>query len=265
MNHPNSLRAILLDKYRDHYRAVGRYWRDAPGQIRRPTARRFDRSFGFLVRQLPDRASVLDLGCGDGVLLAWLRRYRNVVPVGVDICEASVTAARDSLPGLEIHCADGRQFLESQTNRFSGIFCFDVLEHIPDEQLVWWMQAVYNALKPGGFFCCRAPNAAHLFGPYCRYKDLTHVRAFTSYSLIQLLESFGFIESRVIPLKPGSLVMALQTLVEYAIHKTLFLACGHPEREVFTSNVYAVGFRPVETHTGSLQSASSSIASSREP
>lgn len=230
MNYSNSLRAILLDKYHDHYRQVGIYWRRVPGQIGKGTARRFDRSFGYLVRHLPEGSNVLDLGCGEGTLVAWLKRYPNVVPVGVDICEGSVTAARQALPRIEIHCADGESFLKSQTNRFSGIFCFDVLEHIPDHELVPWMRAAWGALKPGGFFCCRAPNAAHLFAPYCRYKDLTHVRAFTSYSLIQLLDSFGFIESRVIPLKPGSLVMALQTLVEYVIHKTLFLACGHPER-----------------------------------
>ena len=106
----------------------------------------------------------------------WLGTNPGVVPVGVDLSEDQVAIARTHLPGIEVACADGLTFLRENPERFSGIFCFDLLEHIPqqDDYLVWF-EAALEALKPGGFFCCRTPNAANLTGDYSRYMDLTQL------------------------------------------------------------------------------------------
>lgn len=46
----------------------------------------FGRSDYALISQLiPERAKVLDLGCGDGALLAWLKEHKNVEARGVEI------------------------------------------------------------------------------------------------------------------------------------------------------------------------------------
>ena len=42
---------------------------------------------------MPDKASVLDLGCGDGSLLAFLARERNAHGYGVEITDAGVRAS----------------------------------------------------------------------------------------------------------------------------------------------------------------------------
>jgi methionine biosynthesis protein MetW len=42
---------------------------------------------------IPNNSHVLDLGCGDGTLLAWLTEYKNVSGYGVDKATANVISA----------------------------------------------------------------------------------------------------------------------------------------------------------------------------
>lgn len=46
--------------------------------------------YDLIVREVPEGSKVLDLGCGDGVLLQRLRDTKGVVPHGVEISEAGV-------------------------------------------------------------------------------------------------------------------------------------------------------------------------------
>jgi len=49
--------------------------------------------YAAIARWVPDKASVLDLGCGDGGLLAFLARERNARGYGVEIGDAGVRAS----------------------------------------------------------------------------------------------------------------------------------------------------------------------------
>src|SRR5205807_1987927 len=108
------------------------------------------------------------------------------------------------LPDTEIALEEGLEYLRKHPDSFSGIFCSDVLEHIPgDDDLLGWVESCIRALKPGGFFVARSPNAANLSATYSRYLDLTHERCFTSQSMLQLFEVAGFQNSRILPLRVG--------------------------------------------------------------
>ncbi len=203
-----------------------------------------DRTYGEYTNSLAPNSKVLDLGCGTGFLLHWLSSRPNVVPVGVDASPGQIDVAQSALPEIETHCDDGLAFLKSHPASFAGVFCSDVLEHVPSEDLLLeWMEAVRASLLPGGFFCIRVPNAANLFGCYSRYMDMTHARVFTSSSIVQLLEAGDFSRSRVFPIRAGWVVGRLRHLLESIAHRMLFWLTGRVGESTFTRNVCAVGYR----------------------
>ncbi len=60
------------------------------GYVQPPGARA---DFATIAGWLPERARVLDLGCGDGSLLAYLVRTRGVTGYGIEIDDAGVLAS----------------------------------------------------------------------------------------------------------------------------------------------------------------------------
>ena len=157
-NKSDSLRDLLVRHYATHYARVGEGYRMRRCPMRASIRRRYDRSFGYLLKDLPPASQVLDLGCGTGQLLFWLKQYSNISPIGVDINPQEVEDAKHLVPDVPVYCADGHMFLSQNENTFRGIFCFDVLEHLLDEELVLWMQAIRRALVPGGFFVAACPT-----------------------------------------------------------------------------------------------------------
>jgi SAM-dependent methyltransferase len=202
--------------------------------------------YGPLLAPLPAGSHVLDLGSGTGVLLSWLAQQPSIIATGVDSSPGQVEAARRSLgaSSARVVLQDGLAFLRAHPATFAGIFCLDVLEHLPTLDLcLEWVEASRDALLPGGFFLGRVPNAANLTGTYGRYIDLTHHRAFTRPSLIQLLEAADLTEARVVPIRSGHATGRARLALEHALHRAVFLLCGNGLESVFTNNVCALARR----------------------
>lgn len=149
-------------------------------------------------RYLPeDRdARILDLGCGDGLLLAWLERvgYRRLE--GVEISEEQVEAARAAC-GAEIHHRDvGSHLADREPASVDVVVAIDLLEHFPRVELLELLDAIHRVLRPRGRLVAKVPNGEGIFGPGVRYADLTHELAFTNQSARQALRAAGFSEVR---------------------------------------------------------------------
>ncbi|HEY3488877.1 MAG TPA: class I SAM-dependent methyltransferase [Candidatus Deferrimicrobiaceae bacterium] len=76
---------------------------------------------------IPEGASVLEVGCGTGTLLASLRPRRGV---GIDISERMVGIAAAKFPGLKFVTADAERFDPGET--FDFVIVPDVIEHLSD-------------------------------------------------------------------------------------------------------------------------------------
>jgi 2-polyprenyl-3-methyl-5-hydroxy-6-metoxy-1,4-benzoquinol methylase len=237
-----SLREELVDDYARHFTRL-----NATLETSAMSAADFaglSRTFGDVVAQLPQGAKILDLGCGTGYLLNWLVRQPGIAASGVDGSPTQLEIARRNLPNVEFTCSDGLTYLRENPDTFDGIFCTDVLEHIPGTELVIeWVQTARAALRPGGFFICRGPNAANFTGGYTRYIDLTHERSFTEKSILQLLDAGGLQGSRILPIHSGTFGGRVRQWFERIMHQIIYRICGQSGLSEFSYNICAVGFR----------------------
>jgi len=95
----------------------------------------FERTLAELLERA-DPASLLDVGCGEGVLVQRLARQlgsRRVV--GVDLEEESIQAgwSRHRAPNLEYHTMRGGE-LPFAEREFDTVSAIEVLEHVPDPE-----------------------------------------------------------------------------------------------------------------------------------
>ncbi|MFL5337559.1 MAG: class I SAM-dependent methyltransferase [Geminicoccaceae bacterium] len=73
--------------------------------------------------------SVLDVGCGGGRLLGWLRR-EGAAPMGLDPGVAELARARAEAPGVPLVAGRG-EALPFASGRFDLVLFFNSLHHVP--------------------------------------------------------------------------------------------------------------------------------------
>jgi 2-polyprenyl-3-methyl-5-hydroxy-6-metoxy-1,4-benzoquinol methylase len=200
---------------------------------------------------LPDErdASILDLGCGMGQFLAYLkaRGYERVT--GIDLSRSQIDYCHaQGLANAQL-VDDSIEFLAGQQQQFAAIVAIDVIEHIPKATLLPLLQAIYAALKPGGLFIMRVPNIAAAIGPWTRYMDITHELAFDERSAVQAMGMAGFATAWVEPLKTyyrrrwlGHAFEFIRRIF-YALLKAIYIiqAPGTKTPTIFTIFIVGIG------------------------
>lgn len=137
-------------------------------------------------------ARIVDLGCGHGAYLHFLKQagYHDVQ--GIDVSAEQVELAQ-RLGVPEVQQDDLNTFLEcAKSTSVNVVLLIDVLEHLNRSELFDTLDEVYRILKPGGRCIAHVPNAEGLFGMRIRYGDLTHELAFAPKSAQQLFATIGF-------------------------------------------------------------------------
>lgn len=99
--------------------------------------------FRLIAPLIPTGARVIDIGCGDGSLLLYLERERNVKGYGVDISAYAVNHARGR--GVEAEVADVTDPTFAINPETDHVIISEVLEHIADPE------AVLIRLRHAGF------------------------------------------------------------------------------------------------------------------
>lgn len=80
------------------------------------------------IERLHPAASVLDVGCGEGILIEWLRSCRRYE--GIDISQTALVSAKNRPPRTEhqvFHCASAEAFYSSCSTAFDCIVFNEVL------------------------------------------------------------------------------------------------------------------------------------------
>lgn len=165
--------------------------------------------FGSYVRnlKLPDffheGELVLDVGCGDGVVGAFLQEKAGVKVTGIDISEGAVRKAREK--GIDARVSSSEQKFPFSDSSFDKVFWGDNIEHLfaPSETI----KEIRRVLKKDGKLILSCPNMG-----YWRYRihyflngslpdtewtglapwEWSHIRFFNLEILRKFLYKYGF-------------------------------------------------------------------------
>ena len=96
-------------------------------------------------------SSILDVGCGTGILAKELKNM-NFEVSGIDISEDMINVANETTVGIEFAVSDMRNF--NLNKKFDMITCtFDAINYvIADEDMKDTMNNIYYHLNSNGFF-----------------------------------------------------------------------------------------------------------------
>ena len=156
----------------------------------------------FYVPYFSGRGNVLDLGCGRGEFLD-LMREAGVKARGVDTSRESVDLCR--YKGLSADVADLFTHLADLPElSLDGIFCSQVVEHLPPERLPELIRLASSRLEPGGVMAVETPNPECLaiFASHF-YLDPTHARPVPHALLAFYMEEYGLGRIEVHRLSPA--------------------------------------------------------------
>ena len=156
----------------------------------------------FYVPHFAKCRNVLDIGCGRGEFLETMRDA-GVPARGIDLSEESVALCRSK--DLEVEAADLFPYLENLAEgSLDGIFCSQVVEHLPPGRLPEMIRLCASRLDRGGVIAIETPNPECLaiFATHF-YLDPTHTRPVPSTLLAFYLEEFGVGRLEVRKLAPA--------------------------------------------------------------
>jgi O-antigen chain-terminating methyltransferase len=146
------------------------------------------------------RRAVLDVGCGRGEFLELMREI-GVPARGIELSAESVSMCRAK--GLEAEQADLFDYLRDQ--KLDGIFCAQVVEHLPPERIPELVRLASGALERDGILAIETPNPECLaiFATHF-YLDPTHTRPLPPGLVVFYLEEAGFGNVEVHRLSPAT-------------------------------------------------------------
>lgn len=158
-------------------------------------------SLAKLARLIRPGSQVLDVGCGPGVLAAYLAEQRACYVDGIEGDAASAQLGARSFRSLwvaDLEVQDPATLVAGA--RYDAIVCADILEHLREPERL--LRRLMPLLKADGELFLSVPNVAHagliaeLLGGELRYRDeglldRTHIHFFTRDSLLRLLDACG--------------------------------------------------------------------------
>jgi methionine biosynthesis protein MetW len=174
-----------------------------------------------IARLVPQGARVLDLGCGDGALLAYLQQHKGCTGYGVELSDANVHACvQRGVNVIQLNLDDGLNMFADQS--FDVVLQIDTLQHLRNAETM-----LSETARVGKIGIVAFPNFAHWFNrlsvlqgrmpvtkrlPYQWY-DTPNIRVGTfadfgdlaAKNNLQVLDAFGLQHGQEVRLWPNLL------------------------------------------------------------
>lgn len=227
-----------------HYDTYAEHKGYTPPQLGPKHVRRLDREIWVPGAYQPDM-SVLEVGCGTGLVLAYLYEKGVRTLAGIDR-DPKLAAILPASVRSRFQAADIQSYLSDappDAPKYDRICMFDVLEHFAPEDGCRLLMQLSRRLNPGGLIHLKVPNAGSPWGRQFQFGDLTHKTGYTPESLRQQAVAAGLVCRRQYPQKLGS---PSRRIWEALIHGALNTLLTSPP-EIWEGNFYALLEAPADT------------------
>jgi SAM-dependent methyltransferase len=153
------------------------------------------------VHHFQGRSPIVDLGCGRGEFLE-IAQEAGLLAYGVDSDEDVVAVCRSL--GLDARQEDLFDHLAGlKEESIGGVFCSQVVEHLPPELLPNLLAEIARVLQPGGAAVIETPNPA-TFATHVHsfWRDPTHIRPVPEAALGFAARTAGLVVESVVYTSP---------------------------------------------------------------
>jgi len=109
-----------------------------------------------LTAHLPPDATVLDVGCGNGIISRGIGS-KGFKVLGIDVSEKAIEKARElnKLPNVKFEVISAEQ-LVSDGKKYQAVICSEVLEHLNHPEKL--LHTLYQSLADDGLLIVTVPN-----------------------------------------------------------------------------------------------------------
>lgn len=149
--------------------------------------KRLDVVSKFIDKQSNNKSSVLDFGCGTGVLSYELASKNHIV-TAIDLNLKPIEILKNKIDYPDsIHFIQGDIFVIDFTKKYDFIVALDVLEHISIEELPKFIDKFKSLLNPNGHIIISGPteNTLYKIGRKIAGRDFTGDYHHTDISMIK--------------------------------------------------------------------------------
>jgi len=163
------------------------------------------------IQSLPDKARVLDAGCGTAKGIKLIIAYRpDIEVIGLDISQTERFIPQE-IKFVRGSVEEADKLFPADS--FDAIICLHVLEHLAYPMKT--ITAFKKVLKNNGLLYLEVPNWPRLINPLSDkffWNDYTHIRPFTKRAVARLMEDFAFIVKEIKTMVSGSLIEGTDTV-----------------------------------------------------
>ena len=109
-----------------------------------------------ILEYIPPRASILDIGCGKGLLMNHIKNFKSYT--GVDL----VANPRESYNNIKFVKDDCFKYLNNDLSNYNTFLVIDLIHHIPVKQQLIFLTTLINSLKSGDILIIKDINPRNL-------------------------------------------------------------------------------------------------------
>lgn len=241
----NNYREGVYDNYLDHLKNFHSTIEKEEKKYRRYYDKNVKKSL-----PLNKDAFIVDLGCGMGHMLNYLRNAGFTNTLGVDISESNVKYLTEK--NYSVIKADLLSYLNNcHESSIDCVISFDVIEHLTKEEAVQFVKLIYSRLKKGGMAIIKTDNMSNpILANDSRYMDITHEVCYTEISLKEIFVINSFDNVHVTGLNiyvfyenPLNYVGLIASSVLNVIFRLLFFVYGRSATKIFGKDILAVAYK----------------------